>query len=109
MNKYTDPTHFTEKPEHILTHCPFLVPNNCIIHNHILYERLTSSPDPEKRNHKYRFFFNSDNYDYLENPELEKKLEQLIVCQNCLASKEEGCSCSEEEYVNGCNIIPFKR
>ena len=73
MNTFTNKDHFTESPEYILKNCDLLIPNNCIIYEGVLYERLYD----EHTDHMYRFFFCCDDYDYLENTTLERLLNLL--------------------------------
>ena len=71
MNIYTDKSQFTESPDYILENSNLLIPNDCTIHNGVLYERLTNEDS-------YRFFFNCDDYDYVEDNELEMELDGVF-------------------------------
>lgn len=75
MNKYTNKSHFTQKPDDILAACDLLTKENCVIVNNILYEKLDET-NPAK--HKYRFFFSCDDYDYLEDLEFQEHLDSVF-------------------------------
>jgi hypothetical protein len=70
MNKYTDKSHFTESAEHILENSELLIQADCIILDDVLYERLAKG--------KYRFFFSTDDYDYLEDEEMISVLDKIF-------------------------------
>ena len=73
MNKYTDKSNFIETAEHILNNSDLLIQSDCKIVDNILYERC------DELEHKYRFFFSTDDYDYLEDEEMIKRLDDLFV------------------------------
>jgi hypothetical protein len=73
MNTYTKRSMFTESAQHILANCILLEDYNCVILNDVLYERLDNYID-----HKYRFFFNTDDYDYLENNAVIAQLDAIF-------------------------------
>jgi len=73
MNRYTKMSMFRCESGKILNESELLIRENCIVYNDIVYERLSEST------HKYRFFFDVDDYDYLENEELEKVLNELFM------------------------------
>ncbi len=64
MNKHTKREQFTENAQYILKHCDLLIKKDCIIVDDVLYERLGRlKGEPPV----IRFFFNCDDYDYLED------------------------------------------
>jgi len=72
MNKYTKRSQFIEKAEDILNTSDLLIKSDCKIVDDVLYEKI----DEE---HKYRFFFSSDDYDYLEDEEMIARLDKLFA------------------------------
>jgi len=75
MNVYTSKEQFTEDAEFILENCELLVKSCCVIYEGVLYELLGIDSPNE---HNYRFFFNCDDYDYLEDGLLESILDDLL-------------------------------
>jgi hypothetical protein len=71
MNIFTDKNEFTESAQHILDNSDLLIKADCVIIDDVLYERC--------ENNEYRFFFSTDDYDYLENrDDLVKKINDLL-------------------------------
>lgn len=72
---------FLQTPEEILKESDLLIQDDCIVYRGILYERLGKGPfdDVLKFECKYRFFFSSDDYDYLEDDVIEKKLDEMFM------------------------------
>ena len=60
MTKIND-TH--EQAQDILKNCKLLMKEHCTIINNVVYEKLYDHP----YNEKYRFFFSTDDYDYVED------------------------------------------
>lgn len=73
MNKYTNKADFVEKAEDILDTSDLLIKSDCKIVDDVLYEKIDESE------HKYRFFFSSDDYDYLEDEEMIARLDKLFA------------------------------
>ena len=69
MNKYTSKSQFLEDAQFILDNSDLLIKSDCMIVDDVLYERLEES--------EYRFFFSCDDYDYLEDEEMIKRLDRL--------------------------------
>lgn len=65
MNKFTDIAEFLQDADHILNNCDFLIKANCCIVKGVLYERLINPDMSNVPETKYRFFFSTDDYDYL--------------------------------------------
>ena len=78
MNKYTNKADFTESADSILDNCDLLIRTDCLVVDDIVYERLVYTNDPDSL-HRYRFFFNSDDYDYVEDAECIAKLDRLFA------------------------------
>lgn len=70
INKFTKKHQFIEKPDYILHNSKLLVKHNCRIINGVLYEKLDSG--------EYRFFFSTDDYDYLVDKKSVKKIKKLF-------------------------------
>lgn len=71
MNTYTKRSDITESSDYILNNCDLLCRENCVVVDDVVYEYC-------KDISAYRFFFNCDDYDYLEdNNELVAKLDKL--------------------------------
>lgn len=72
---------FNQSPEEILRESDLLIQDDCIVYKGVLYERLGKGvfDDVLKFEHKYRFFFNSSDYDYLEDDVIEKKLDEMFM------------------------------
>ncbi len=69
-----DDSMFLQTAEDILAESELIDPVHCKIIDSRLYEDLRSySIDPEN-NAKFRVFFSADDYDYIEDEELEQKL-----------------------------------
>ena len=86
MNSFTNKKDFTEDALYILRNSELLVEESCIICNDVLYEQLVNIDHlPEalreeaSKGTNYRFFFSVDDYDYLENESLAKKLDQMLI------------------------------
>ena len=78
MNTYTNRSDFTESAQHILDHSDLLIKSDCCIIDDVLYERCLAD-DKLYSETQYRFFFNSDDYDYVENnKELTDKIDSLL-------------------------------
>lgn len=73
MNSFTKKSMFKTDARTILEQSEILIKSDCVIYNDVLYERIHEHPT-----HNYRFFFDVDDYDYLENDELEKELDELF-------------------------------
>jgi hypothetical protein len=71
MNKYTKRSHILKSAENILLNSDLLKQGDCMIVDRVLYEKLG------KR--KWRFFFDTDDYDYLEDKKTITKLEKLYI------------------------------
>ena len=67
MNSFTDTTQFLQDAQHILDNSDLLIRANCCIINSVLYERLINPDMSNAPETKYRFFFSTDDYDYLED------------------------------------------
>lgn len=72
MNAYTHPNMFKEDAIDIYNKSSIVDKEFCCIYDGVLYEMI-GEPD-----HKYRFFFSVDNYDYLENDRLEDILDHIF-------------------------------
>jgi len=70
-----------QSPEEILEESELLLPSDCIVYKGVVFERLGFGLyDKELEfEHKYRYFVSSDDYDYLEDIELEEILEELYI------------------------------
>lgn len=58
MNSFTDKSQFNESAQSILSYSELLVEGDCIVVGDVVYELC-------REENCYRFFFNSDDYDYL--------------------------------------------
>ena len=72
MNVYTNKNSFIMTAQEILDTSDLLTQEECMIVDDVLYERLSDCE------HKYRFFFSDDDYDYLENQEMIDRLDKLF-------------------------------
>lgn len=79
MNSYTDSTQFIETAQHILDNSNLLIKAECMIVDNVLYERLEQHTDEDMSSLKYRFFFSTDDYDYLEDQSFIDKLDLLFA------------------------------
>jgi hypothetical protein len=87
VNTFTTKEQFTESAEYILENSTLLIEKDCRILNGVLYERIDGGVIVVENgwfapSHKYRFFFNCDDYDYLENDSVEAELEKLFALPN---------------------------
>ena len=73
MNVYTNKNSFIMTAQDILNTSDLFIKEECMIVDDVLYERLDDSFE-----HKYRFFFSDDDYDYLENQEMIDRLDKLF-------------------------------
>jgi hypothetical protein len=70
MNTFTKTEMFTEDALFILDNSDLLIKSDCVILDNVLYERLSQS--------EYRFFFNTDDYDYLVNEQVIARLDTMF-------------------------------
>ena len=71
MNTYTKLEQFLQTPQQIMLESKIIDLNNTCVIDNILYEKL----DNDGVTPNYRFFFSSDDYDYLENEEMIARLD----------------------------------
>jgi hypothetical protein len=77
MNKFTKKSQFLEDAQFILDNCSLLIPEDCKIINGVLYERLGHSTMGNEP-HGYRFFFSTDDYDYVEDCDMLDMLDEAF-------------------------------
>ena len=53
--------------------CDLLLFDNCIVVDNVLYEKIGSI------DHKYRFFYSTDDYDYVEDPQMIARLDDVFA------------------------------
>ena len=73
-----------------------------IIHTYdnVLYEEIN------ERDHKYRFFFSLDDYDYLEDKRIEIKLDSLFEERHILNSEASLDQSKEQTHQETLGHIP---
>lgn len=76
MNRFTKKKQFLHTANYILNNSDLLVKEDCMIVDGVLYERLTDSPAKNEEN--YRFYFSTDDYDYLQSKKMVKILDKLF-------------------------------
>ena len=80
MNTFTDKSEFTETAQHILDNSDLLIKSDCMIVDDVLYEQLGHMEDGSEEP-GYRFFFNTDDYDYLEDATMIARLDSLYAAR----------------------------
>lgn len=93
MNTYTNRAQFDMSADMIMSHCELLIKENCIVIDDVVYEKLEQHTDDqhldnddvdsgEVKSLQYRFFFSTDDYDYVEDEDMIRALDVIFKTFN---------------------------